>query len=486
MENDLIPSELDVLKESLGNTLDVVGTPDLAPIPANQALDPLTALIQPSAPSEELPPAAAPVATVLAPEVVPPPEDMISQKVGSDSTTTTYRTQSPETAAAVSDLVAAGDMAKAAELAKADSDIKVAELEAKRDSELSSEISKIKEAQAAGIQKAKLEAETAVQEYVTTAKLLAQEKPETFWGSKSAADVVMASIAVGLGAYGQALTGSGQNIGMVLLERQMSEFEKQQEVQRQNKIKQIETMKASVDDKVKLLDRVNLEYDAKVAAAGEKIKSQYAQILQMAKTPGTQAAAQKNIAAIDERLAAKQIEIAQKYESETTKRAERDVFEQIKNTSNTRDGKPLTEGQTKARMAFGDMYEADKQLLAAGGDNIVSSPGYNAAVARNNFANLGYGGATIGTFANALTGYTPSKSLVGSGYEKEAAYYDAARAWTRAAIRFKSGANIPVREEGDEFKTYFAQPGDTPEITANKAKLREALAKSMRDAANLR
>ena len=51
-------------------------------------------------------------------------------------------------------------------------------------------------------------------------------------------------------------------------------------------------------------------------------------------------------------------------------------------------------------------------------------------------------------------------------------YNAAAAVWAESALRIASGANAPEAEVQRNVKTYFAQPGDTPETVAFKAQLR--------------
>ncbi len=54
-------------------------------------------------------------------------------------------------------------------------------------------------------------------------------------------------------------------------------------------------------------------------------------------------------------------------------------------------------------------------------------------------------------------------------------YRQAQRAFTEARLRKESGAAIPPAEYENDAKTYFAQPGDTPEILKQKRKGRETV-----------
>lgn len=55
------------------------------------------------------------------------------------------------------------------------------------------------------------------------------------------------------------------------------------------------------------------------------------------------------------------------------------------------------------------------------------------------------------------------------------AYRQAQRAFTEARLRKESGAAIPTAEYENDSKTYFAQPGDTPDVIAQKRQARQVV-----------
>lgn len=59
-------------------------------------------------------------------------------------------------------------------------------------------------------------------------------------------------------------------------------------------------------------------------------------------------------------------------------------------------------------------------------------------------------------------------------------YKQAADNWIRANLRKESGAVIGEEEMAAEYRTYFPQPGDTPEVIAQKAQARELTSQAMR------
>lgn len=60
------------------------------------------------------------------------------------------------------------------------------------------------------------------------------------------------------------------------------------------------------------------------------------------------------------------------------------------------------------------------------------------------------------------------------------AYRQAQRAFTEARLRKESGAAIPTAEYDNDAKTYFAQPGDTPETIQQKRQKRETVLEGLK------
>jgi hypothetical protein len=63
---------------------------------------------------------------------------------------------------------------------------------------------------------------------------------------------------------------------------------------------------------------------------------------------------------------------------------------------------------------------------------------------------------------------------------EQQAYRQAQRAFTEARLRKESGAAIPESEFINDARTYFAQPGDSPQTIAQKQKARETLLAGMK------
>lgn len=230
------------------------------------------------------------------------------------STSTTTKERSPETIqaereaqiAADAQKAAIGEEAKAAEaegLAKADLD------EANNDAIVQVETAKIQ-----ARQESLAEIQNKITQRDNLAAELANAKPETFWGSKDASDRVSSALSIGLGSFGQAMLGSGQNIGQVLLERQMDEFSRNQDRKYQARVKQIDSMSTSISEKRALLGETDLVFDANKVAALAQIQGRLGRAQTMAKTASVKAGIAQRVAGVDQKMAELKMNQASKYE----------------------------------------------------------------------------------------------------------------------------------------------------------------------------
>jgi len=129
-------------------------------------------------------------------------------------------------------------------------------------------------------------------------------------------------------------------------------------------------------------------------------------------------------------------------------------------TLKAKEPKKKSEGMMDKERAFSQMqlamptlakYEADPQF-------VKSIAGYSGAMARNFRAT-----------ADA----------------DERMYLQAADAWVRAKLRDESGAAISEDEMAKEYSTFFPQFNDTPEVIAEKARMRDALTEQMGSASGV-
>jgi len=117
--------------------------------------------------------------------------------------------------------------------------------------------------------------------------------------------------------------------------------------------------------------------------------------------------------------------------------------------------KPST-GEQKQALAF---YNRGKEAL-----DILNQPGQDGQTLEDRIASVPAAGAAIGQrVPNFLKGNDRQK------------YEQAQRAFTQAKLRKESGAAISAQEYQSDAQTYFAQPGDTPDVIANKKAARDGV-----------
>lgn len=257
------------------------------------------------------------------------PPQTVGQKVGSESTTKTQQIQSQESKDAAGALAQSQKDSQAATQMELKAVADEANLKAQVDKEDQEAIATVENARAQVQMDNQAKLQTQLADIDTKVAELANFRPESFWGSKTASDKVAASLSIGLGAFGQALLGSGQNIGQVLLERNMQEFDRNQQMQYNSKLKQIEGMRTSMSVKRDLAEDAEKTFDAQKLAARAHIQANNAKALAMAKTPSVQAAIMQRQAKLDQDVAKAQAEIASKYEQRVTSTSQQDIIKQV-------------------------------------------------------------------------------------------------------------------------------------------------------------
>ena len=311
---------------------------------------------------------------------------------------------------------------------------------------------------------------------------LANYKPETFWGSKSTADKLTAALSVGLGAYGQSLLGSGSNIGQVLLERNMQEFDRNQQAVYQNKLKEIDGMKGNLDMKRKLAQDAEMTLDAYKLAGRSKIQSEYAKMAAMAKTGPVQAAIMQRQAGVDMDVAKMQSEIASKHEQRITTTTQQDILKKVQAVPGmTKDGKPLNEGQAKAASFYQQMSGALKNIedldesAIAGRGNLQQS--ISDARANESYSKVPIvGQAIMGVIErHGMLPQDKLKEIDPEGYN----YLSQVQPFVNGILRSESGAAIGSEEFTKTYNQYFPVRGDGPKEIAQKKQAREKALDSM-------
>lgn len=416
--------------------------------------------------------------------------EMIDKKVGQTRTTSTQQVESEDSKAAQAELAAtqeANNGAVAMELKSVEDQAKVAAELSKADNDA---IAQVENARAAVQMENQAKFQKTLGDIDNKVAELANYRPETFWGSKSTADKIGASISVGLGSFAQAVMGSGQNVGMVLLNRQMDEFDNNQKVQYQNKLNQIQNMRLSLDEKEQLAHELDKTFDAQKLAARAQVQSQFAKASAMAKTPQVQASILQKQAQFDQNVAKIHAETAAKYEQRTTTTEEKDIIKKMARQPGTdKQGNPvkLTENNAKARLAYADIAAGNTALGGTDVEKLTLTPQFQKYLSSKNLeSKLGsvpYVGNSLVGLGDALHG--TSEQYI-ADKDPEAAKMNAAiQSWTRGIIRYKSGASIAVKEENDERNQYWPALGDTAEIIKQKAAARKEIEKAVRQAGAL-
>lgn len=301
----------------------------LAPTP-----DPVTQeLVQPpvappafKGPSEDDKLAAAKVVLGTA---TPTGDGLVPQKTGETSTTTTKTTPSPESLQAVESMKQADLDAKAASDADAVAADELGKVQYEKAQAHANVVYSVENARAEVRQEKMGELQTTMQDLDNRVTELSNYQPETFWGSKSMADKITAGISVGLGAYGQALLGSGSNIGQVLLERNMGEFDRNQKAQYDAKLQGIQNMRADVQVKRQLVDDLDKTFDAQKLAANAQVDGKYAKAEAMAKTMQVKAGIGQRRAALAQKNAKDMADVTSKWETKITTTEQKDVIQRI-------------------------------------------------------------------------------------------------------------------------------------------------------------
>jgi hypothetical protein len=130
-------------------------------------------------------------------------------------------------------------------------------------------------------------------------------------------------------------------------------------------------------------------------------------------------------------------------------------------TSLAKEPKKKTEGIMKKERAFSQMQLAMPTLA-----QYESKPEFVKSIA-------GYSGAMARNFRATAD---PDERM----------YLQAADAWVRAKLRDESGAAISEEEMAKEYSTFFPQFNDTPELIAEKARMRGKLTEQMGSASGVK
>lgn len=135
------------------------------------------------------------------------------------------------------------------------------------------------------------------------------------------------------------------------------------------------------------------------------------------------------------------------------------------------------------------MDSAGKPLMGAGGKpsgEESNAAGFAQRMERVDQILANLGSAAAPGVTSAVAGSIPILGAVaqrGVQSSTQQQYQQAAQDWIRAKLRKESGAAIGKEEMEQEYRTYFPQIGDTPEVLAQKEQARAVATNAMRKAA---
>jgi hypothetical protein len=301
---------------------------------------------------------------------------------------------------------------------------------------------------------------------------LANTPREDFWGSRSEGQKLAAALSVGLGSYGQALTGSGQNVGMTILNSRIDQFNRVQDEKFERKMKEIDGMRASLATKreMKKLEREN--HLATKEAALAKIDQKLAIRMGAAKTSQQVGQAMQQSSKVQADLAntraQRELEVAAQV-SDTIKKKE--IQSYVKSGLYREDGKDLTDSDVKNLEYYNRGATAFNELEAQGGVEreiqIAQRPAYQQFIkelqldleAYSHVNLLGTNAGKVWTGMNQLRSY---QKLMATDPEA-AKYFDSFEPIIIARLRKDTGAAIAQGEYWKQLREYFPTAEATPD-----------------------
>lgn len=407
----------------------------------------------------------------------------VNQKIGATKTTTTTEEQTPELREALDQ----GPQLQAdVRAASAQEQASVAEqnrIESEKTKKIAEASAQVEQARYEVMQDNRLKLESELLEIQEAAKELANAPRKSYFDNLSGGQKFLAALSVGLGSYGQALTGSGQNVGMAILQKRIEQFDKEQDDARDKAFKALDQRRLNSQTRLQMASQIEKEFDARKLSLTEKLKGEFDSRMALAKTPQQQAAIQMKQSEILSREQRQLAELAQKTAARQTITTEQDIIQKVIKTPGVdANGNPikLTESQGKARMALGEMKASDQVIneTAAAAKSPAMEYFLKEVGVREGMQRWPMGVGWVGVVGRDIFRGTPEEGLADQDPEA-ARYYTAANTWTAAYLRFKSGAAISIEEAAKEYKKYWPMPGDTDKILSDKTKLRDAAEKEM-------
>lgn len=309
---------------------------------------------------------------------------------------------------------------------------------------------------------------------------LANTPREEFWGSRSTSQKIAAALAVGLGSYGQALTGSGQNVGMLVLQSQIDGFNKAQDEKYNREIKAIEGMRANMATKRELAKTAREELLARKEAALFAVDQELAVRAGAAKTQQQVAQIAQQSAKIQADLANARASRESEYAQAVSTTREDKVLQNLTVKGlRKRDGTTWNESDKKTLNFYNRMAASQNEIEAIGGDEaelqIAKSPAYSDFMRQfqqNTTAlkDMNFLGTNIGKVGSALSNMKSFQELKKND-PAAAAYVEAQIPFVMGRLRKDTGAAIAPTEFWETMNEFF------PITNANEREIRNKISR---------
>lgn len=304
-----------------------------------------------------------------------------------------------------------------------------------------------------------------------------------YWADKSTGLKIVAAIAMGVGAFGAALQGKTTNDAAGII---TSAIDRDFQRQKENILKQRDVVGAAKEGigvarsaKVDQLADLNL----KQAAALDTIAAKYEAALKQKGVSEAEIQGDATLNKIKQEALSRKQAVEQGLRASVTTKVEKSIA-QAQYDATT--GEPIagprgkvTEDQAKAETYLNDMKSAAGEMNKSG---VPSKKAYEQVRAYEAQNKLGFGGANVGALRDAL-GLRGGREEGLSAKDQQA--MAAQNAWISAYIKSRTGAGENVQEAENYARSMMPREGDSKEVLATKAKLREDAMKSTATRAGL-
>lgn len=281
---------------------------------------------------------------------------------------------------------------------------------------------------------------------------------QSYWGSKDTADKIMLSLAVGLGALGQAQIG-GQNLAMAFIQSNIDDHNKSQS----ERFKLLEAqLSAAQTNSVQAQQAIKNQYDNLVAnktAAYDQLDKQLAAISAKTNVEGARINAEKLRGELNLKANKELFEMEKELNARTTNR--QDVFSTKTVQGNPlsfvrADGQPMTEAQSKEYKMFLNVAPALKDIEALEDQGLTNTKEYSdfRKALINESRELGALGGMVNG-ALVLARYDSMVDRIAASNPAILAYARATRKIMVDKLRLDSGASIAPTEYGTHIQTYL-------------------------------